>query len=66
MALRDTRGDTSASSGEEDPPSRSRRWEGDSPRAPIALGRVLVAFVVPMTAAAFVIVLLTLYLSLGG
>ena len=63
--MSDTPEETSASSGEEDPPSRSRRWEGESPRAPIALGRVLVAFV-PMAAAAFVIVLLTLYLSLGG
>ena len=64
--MSDTREDTSANSGEEDPPSRSRRREGDSPRAPIALGRVLVAFVVPMTAAAFLIVLMTLYLSLQG
>ena len=62
--MSDTREDTSDSSGEEDPPSRSRRWEGDSPRAPIALGRVLVVLVMPMTAAAFLIVLLTLYLSL--
>ena len=64
--MSDTREDTAASSGEEDPPSRSRRWEGDATRAPIALGRVLVMFVTTMATAAFLIALLTLYLSLRG
>lgn len=63
--MSDTREDTAPSSGGEGPPnSNRRRREGDSPRALIGLGWLVVKFLIPMATAAFLIVLLTLYLSL--
>ena len=67
IALSDTREDTATSSVEQDTLNSSRRRrERDSPRATIGLGWLVVKFVIPMVTAAFLIVLLTLYLSLRG
>ena len=63
--MSDTREHTATRSGEQNAPnSGRRRREGNSPRAHVGLGLLVVKLVIRMATAAFMIVLLTLYLSL--